>query len=258
MIIADTHVHVYPTYDVERMLAHALVNLGEHARGSQPAQMVLFLTERHDCNFFYDLSCGRLALQPDYCVSHVHPNALAAISTPSGDSLYIVAGRQVATSEQLEVLCLGSDERIEQGQPIRAVIERALALKMVPVVPWSPGKWLGARGKIVEELVSSAPPRTLLFSDSALRPKHCPEPPVFARARERAIEILCGSDPLPLHREERRVGSYACMWSHSIDTASPLASLLSTLYLPSAACGQRLSMFAVASRLLQLKIRARI
>ncbi|MDQ3773097.1 MAG: hypothetical protein M3461_01245 [Pseudomonadota bacterium] len=39
--------------------------------------------------------------------------------------LYIIAGRQIVTAERLEVLALGFEGFVPDGEPIRGVIDRA-------------------------------------------------------------------------------------------------------------------------------------
>jgi hypothetical protein len=119
-------------------------------------------------------------------------------------------------------------------------------------VAWSPGKWTGARGRLVEALVEETPPGGLLLADTALRPRGWPEPRLMRRARAKGFGVLAGSDPLPFPGEERRIGCYATCWEGSFDPERPAASVRAALDTPSPALharGTRLGVAAVAWRL---------
>jgi hypothetical protein len=70
-----------------------------------------------------------------------------------GQCLYIIAGRQIVTAERLEVLALGFEGLVPDGEPIRQVIDRVRSAAAVAVIPWGFGKWWGRRGKVVSGLL---------------------------------------------------------------------------------------------------------
>ncbi len=255
MIIADTHVHVYPQFDCERLLLSATINfkkIADSKHQASPHTRILFLTERHDCNFFLDLARKDLSIPSLWSLVELAHGRVIEITLPSGDSFIIVAGRQVVTAERLEVLCLGTDTRIGDGQPIDTVVNAALAENAVPVIPWSPGKWLGKRGKIIENILKTDLAKSIALADSALRPWGYPFPTLLSQAVSKGIPVLAGTDPLPLPAEEQRVGSYVCMWDREMNRENIFHTLHSLLFRPCDRMGKRLSPFSLGSKLWKL------
>jgi hypothetical protein len=63
-----------------------------------------------------------------------------------GDSrLILIASHQVAAAEDLEVLMLGTAQKVADGLPIRDLLEEAHSLGALRVILWGPGKWLFSR-----------------------------------------------------------------------------------------------------------------
>ena len=219
-LLADTHVHLYPVHDADRLLAGALDRLRGHYRGE--AACLISLTERHDCHAFRDLREGRLK-PAQFRVVPAGENALTLVRADGG-TLHVIAGRQVAARERLEILALGTDAAIPDGEPIRETLRRVRDANGIPVLAWAPGKWLFKRGKIVSALLDESAPGTLLVGDSALRPTLWPTPDLMSFASLKGLKVIAGSDPLPVAGEERVAGTYASFFNTAFDAADPLAS----------------------------------
>ncbi len=202
MIIADTHVHIYPRYDLELFFRSALNNL--RALGS--GNYLLCLTERSDCHFFADHLSG----EAKYGMFRIAPadSGVLSVTSAGEGTLLILPGRQVATAERIEVIGLGIDEAPPDGSPARHCIEFYNERGAVTVLPWSAGKWSGERGKFVHGLIREKNLEFLL-GDPAHRPRFFPVHSLFTYARGLGRKVLCGTDPLPLPGEEARVGQYA-------------------------------------------------
>jgi hypothetical protein len=147
--------------------------------------------------------------------------------------LFVLPGRQIATRERLEVLCLGSDAAIPDGEPAELTIRRIGELDALPVLAWAVGKWLFGRKRVVEKLLETFGPDRLLIGDSAMRPVFWPEPGPMREARRRQYRLLAGSDPLPKAGDERQAGRYATRVEAAFDPAFPSRSLLTALGKPS-------------------------
>ena len=229
-LIADTHVHLYPCYNLNyafRCLSENLSRLAD-VNGSKAVQIAV-LTERHDCRFFAQLRDGqRQPDDPSVTIEESADPSCIAINC-DGTELYLFAGRQINTLERIEILALTVDFDIPDGLQARDVINRILDQGGVPVVSWAPGKWLAKRGHVVRELIQDAGSGTLLVGDSTLRPVGWGVPSLMQNATRRGLSIIAGSDPLPFAGEERYMGRYGSHVDASFDVDAPVSSLRSAL-----------------------------
>ncbi len=202
--VADTHVHLYPDYDLGRLFCAAARNL--RALATRPEdRLALFLTERAGHHMFDGLQQGNLPLPESI---KVVSNAETLHVHVGGEELVVLPGRQIVTRDRLEVLSLTVDDEIPDGGELEEVLQYVRDVEGVPVLPWSPGKWRGERGKNVLAQIKRAEPGQLFIGDILMRPRSVPEPAALRLARERGLTLLAGSDPLPLPNEEDRVGRY--------------------------------------------------
>lgn len=236
-IALDGHIHIYPCHDWAVAIRALLTNL--------PAAdcKLGLLTETPACDFFRTalaqpaaFRSGSLALEPG-------PEAGALAVLDAGVLAgFLIAGRQIVTAERLEVLALGMDAAVPDRLPAREALAAVRAQGAVPVLPWAPGKWFGARGRLVEQLILEAAPEALLVGDTTLRPALWPLPRLMKLAVGRGLRILPGSDPLPVPGEERIIGSYGGAGSAAFDAQRPVTSLralLATRGIPFRPTGRR-------------------
>lgn len=225
MVWADGHVHVYPCFSVGRLLAAAVANMGGGAAG---VARMLLLSESTGHNVFAAWRAaagGSVPGAAGWRVARTGEDCTLALSGPGNSSLLVVAGRQVATSERLEVLALGTTEMFEDSRlGIAGAIEAVASAGALPVVPWGAGKWWGARGRLLDAVISGEGARFAL-ADNSGRPWIWPGPRHFRDAGDRGIAILAGSDPLPLAGEEARVGRSGFVVDGNPDAAAPFAWL---------------------------------
>ncbi len=122
-------------------------------------------------------------------------------------SLSIINGEQIVTEEGLEILAIGGKFRLSKPESLTAVIERCLAKKFVPVLPWGVGKWLGRRGRIVGELIESKSYcRSIALADNGTRPVFWRYPALLRRATGSGYAVLHGSDSLSVANDQARTG----------------------------------------------------
>ena len=143
-----------------------------------------------------------------------------------GAPIFIVAGRQSVTAEDLEVLALGTREHIADGLPLAATVEAARRAGALPVLPWGVGKWTGRRGALVRAAAADQAGFPCLYlADSGVRPGLLPRPTLIAEAERAGRIALAGSDPLDLGAEEGKAGRFGFVAAAEIDAARPFGAL---------------------------------
>jgi len=229
-LLVDTHVHIYDCYGVAAALDYAIANLeiiASQSGLSNPCYAIC-LTEKPGCHYFAKIcDNSRSILGQEWRVLDVFENYCISVEHLSSRKLLIYAGHQIVTSERLEILCLGTDIEIKDGEPLEIVWRQIRNYGAVPVVPWSFGKWWGQRGTILRMVLELAKPGELCLSDSSLRPRCYPEPRHFRVANERGIAILAGTDPFPSSSQARVIGSYVSLFRSGFNADKPLTSFCS-------------------------------
>ncbi|MDY6941324.1 MAG: hypothetical protein SWY16_27170 [Cyanobacteriota bacterium] len=239
LILVDSHVHLYNCFDFDCFFDSALANFSVCAKnyhGSEDFTPFLLLTETRDDHYFQALSRSlekdseRLDDRRNSPLKTwtLHPTSESCslrARSRDGRDLYVVAGRQIVTAEDLEVLALLTDGDFEDGLPLETTVERTLAAGGVPVIPWGFGKWLGRRGTILEALLQDNPFPVLFLGDNSGRPIFWPRPPLFDRADRQGVRVLRGTDPLPFERESFRPGAFGFATRGPLDPERPARSL---------------------------------
>jgi len=228
LIIFDAHVHFYPEYNAAVALDYAQRNLRTLAVGltkkGSPVY-ALCLTERADCHFFKSLKESKRFPGIGTCdVADV--NGALKLTLPEQEALFIIPGRQIISTEKLEILSFGADVEIpDRSFPVEIVFELIRKAGGIPVVNWAPGKWWFKRGKIVNQIILSASAGECLLCDTTLRPLGYCLPHLMKKAELKGIKILKGSDPLPLPGEEVMLGRYVTLAEAEFDSMDPIGSL---------------------------------
>ncbi len=219
MIFADGHVHIYDCFEVDLLLDSALMNFQTAARnaGALESAYVLLLTESKAESWFRNTLTG-LHQDPDernkisgrwYGTFSEESCSLEATSREFPDEkLYIAAGKQLVTSERIEVLALFCGEMIDDGLSLADTVQTVQKQGGIPVLPWGAGKWFGTRGAVIESFLRDHGQGILFVGDNGGRPRLWPTPKLFSKARQRGVAMLPGTDPLPLPGEAQRVGSF--------------------------------------------------
>ncbi|HZN97104.1 MAG TPA: hypothetical protein VFB61_05170 [Gemmatimonadales bacterium] len=147
----------------------------------------------------------------------------------SGDTLVLLAGRQISTRERFEVLALGSELDLPSGRSLPETIARVRESGAIAVIPWGFGKWWFRRRRLLEDTLTSSPPHGLFVGDSVARPRALPRSPLYDLAASRGIYNLPGSDPLPLSWEIGKPGSFGCVLEAPLETSRPAERLIRIL-----------------------------
>lgn len=226
-MLVDTHVHLHACFDPTRFLERAGENLRE-ATGRTGAAGVLVFTEGADRGRFGEWwQAAPFRLEGWEVVRTAERSSLTARA--GGLALALVAGRQVRCRDRLEVLALGTTHGFADGLELGETLRRVLASGAAAAIPWGLGKWWFERGRKVERVLDKPQEGPVFLGDNGGRPRSFPPPRLFARAKERGLPVLAGSDPLPLGSEVRRPGSYGSVLRGPWDPARPTMSLLNAL-----------------------------
>lgn len=250
-LVVDTHLHIYPFYDIPRALIALFDNL---EKIDSTAIKVACLTERYDCNIYNELKHSPAeSITSNFEILPSNTGGSLEIRQyESSQSLILLPGQQIITSENLEVLSLNCANRIEEGADAETTINEIDAHHGIPVIAWGLGKWFGHRGKIVESLINKFKPNQLAVGDTTMRPLGWRTPQLISMARDKGFKVLCGSDPLPFSGEEIRPGSYASTITFD-NTANDLSETFRSLLTQTSEirdAGKRGSPLQVAQRTL--------
>jgi hypothetical protein len=203
---------------LEKFLDSAYANFrsaAEKLGSSNDFTGVLLLAETSKDNWFQrltDYANGReLPYDKDISNWTFHrtkeDNSLYAISGASKD-LLLIAGRQIVTREQLEVLALFTTESFKDDTPIKELIDDIKDKDSIPVIPWGFGKWMGQRGNLLNKMIKADKNTDFFLGDNGNRPLFLPAPMQFKLAQKQNISNLPGSDPLPFVSEFGRAGCF--------------------------------------------------
>jgi hypothetical protein len=236
----DAHVHLHACYDPDELLQNAYDNLAAASNGVAPFARKAYFLLLAECQ--PDDCFGALRSLADGAASNggsdLHlsrwtvaatEEAISVVARRGQQELFIVAGRQVACREGLEVLVLGTTHRFEDGRPIREILRESDALGVPRVIPWGPGKWFFRRGRLLNELVAEFRKPTLFLGDEGGRPAFWGYPEHFAHAARLGVRDLPGTDPLPFAHDVGKVGRMGLKVAVDLDLSRPGASLLRAL-----------------------------
>ncbi|MFH1277615.1 MAG: hypothetical protein ABIK65_04475 [Candidatus Eisenbacteria bacterium] len=232
--LVDGHVHFHRCFDPVRFLAGARAHFRRAAKSlGLPATTpgVLLLTESEGEDGFSLLREVPAALRDGgWTVDETgEPVSLRACHPGDGD-IMLVAGRQIACRERIEVLALGRTAPYPDGAPVERVLRDITEGGDPAVLPWGFGKWWGGRGRIMEGLLERADPRTTFLADSGVRLRGTRRPRLLREAENRGFRILAGSDPLPFRGQEGVAGRYGFLLRRPLAPEAPMASIRKALF----------------------------
>lgn len=232
-ILVDSHVHIHECFALSDVLDSSLQNFqtAAHKANISSSQYlgVLILTEIGKNSCFQKISGhfenGHSLEDSDWTFQKTHESESLYAHHASGNKVLLLAGHQVVTQENIEVLSIISDQFIDNGMTVLDTIHAIQAAKGIPVLPWGFGKWFGSRGKIIHQLIQARETPPLLLGDNSNRPNFWINPVYLKQARKQAIKILPGTDPLPLVKEASRPGRFGFQIQGTLDLDTPGSSL---------------------------------
>jgi len=219
LILVDTHTHYYSFCSFTKFCDYAYLNMQNAARNNYNTQVfsaILCLLETETSHNYQDLLNIATSTKKigDWQLESLDHNKLLRLSQSNGKELYLLPGRQIITSENLELLIIGNTDKISYRKPIHSYLEKYSDTHLL-ILPWGVGKWLGKRGHIVSRLIQRTDNKFVLADNSA-RPSLWRYVPQFNQARKKKMRILAGSDPLPIHNQYKKVAIYGSAMTESL------------------------------------------
>lgn len=228
-VLVDAHVHFHRCYAPSVFFDSALGNFQRAAMrlGVGPyAGGLLAFTETAEADYFHQFQNGAGPGRMDrWRIRRTAESVSVIAERHDGRELFLVAGRQVTTHEDVEVLALGCDRRLPDNHSLSETIELVREIGAIPVLPWGFGKWWFRRGALVADLLGSINTGVLFLGDNAGRWRRGPRPRLFGIAASRGIRILPGTDPLPFAAQATKPGRYGFALAGRWDRDRPAASL---------------------------------
>ncbi|MEM1355056.1 MAG: hypothetical protein AAGH88_09250 [Planctomycetota bacterium] len=255
-ICIDTHVHLYPRFDLAKTLDAAVTNMQRDATAQPPAPC-LMLTETISDNRFLALRDGEAV--PGWRIAPSDEAALL-LTREDGATLRLFAGGQTNTAERVEVLTLGTTQRLDDGQPLDATIDQAIETGGVVVLPFGLGKWFGRRAQLIAQAFEKYHGRGLRLGDNAGRPRGTGTPALFKRSERLGHAVLPGSDPLNTALGQTAAGRFSMTLNASFDPALPTESIRRVLREaphPARTLGRRVSLVRCVREQCLLRIEKR-
>lgn len=230
-IFVDAHVHIHDHFSLSRLFLISLQNFRKYHDANITGIMhsFLLLTESCGVNKFANLK-EHGDQSGNFSIHDTGERETLKVTTLGGQTLYVVAGRQIVTAEKVEVLALGLDVEYPDGNTLKETLKDLNSTKCLRVLPWGAGKWIGKRGKIIQSLISTWSDGPLFLGDNGNRPSCWPLPPIFSDAKTRGIFNLPGSDPLPFSEQEKKAGSFGFSIPGEVDPSKPFSSLKEAIF----------------------------
>lgn len=207
-IMIDAHVHLHDPAHAMDDLQQAFDNFSRQKPTANTA--VIMLAERRGYQVFNQLKKQLITTEEDESLYFEHKS----------HRMLILAGRQIVTAEGLEILALASCTQLFDGLPVHQAIEHLHEEDALAVLPWGVGKWLGKRGKLIDDLIENSQPGSLFLGDNAGRPKLWGVPQFNSD-----LIVLPGSDPLPLNGSAQNIGCYGALMQARLSSQTPAAEL---------------------------------
>jgi hypothetical protein len=233
LTLIDTHVHYYPFCTFPEYFDAAYSNMQAAAKQINsflPFTSILCLLETQTSHWYQELLGIATSTKQigNWQLESLDSDQLLRLTKNNENELLLVPGKQIITSENLEVLIIGVTDEIPHKIPVKFYIEKYSDSHLV-IIPWGVGKWLGKRGRIVSNLIQQHSNHKFALGDNSGRATAWKYVPQFNQARQTGINILAGSDPLPISGQYKKVASYGSVIIGSLqqhDIASQLREKL--------------------------------
>ncbi len=226
----DSHVHFYDCWNIslDQLLTTAHDNLSPHniEDTTQPTYPAICLldTEKRTVPLQQKLNLADGLWQKE----NIALETYSFWFRKNEKAILVITGTQINTDEGLEVLVIGNQDNIAHGMPIKTLLQQQESRRL-NIIPWAAGKWLSRRGELLTELLENQDQYSFVLGDNAGRPWLWKNIKQLEYANSHGIPILCGSDPLPLHKHYLKSGSYGNLIETSSNLEKPWTSIIQAI-----------------------------
>ena len=266
-VLVDGHVHYHDAFDLTEFLDAAWRNLQAAAGDATSTDHVLgclLVAEIQPVAPLERLGRDASGLGRPWSLETTS-DQLSLLACRNGEpAMAIVAGRQIVSSEGIEILALAGDHDFAAGQPLAELLKEIQDAQALPVLPWGLGKWLFRRGDVIKRILNECAARdgqtALFLGDNSGRARHLPDSSIFQLARARDVPILPGSDPLNLPSHVHQAGRYGFVMPGQLDLNEParhLRAWLQSITNSPQVFGRRDSLARCCRSQVSLRIRSR-
>jgi len=257
--LLDAHVHLHDGFSVPSFLDSAAKNFNLaadrlSASGETVARVLVVCALADECPLarFREEAHGWTATSPD-------EQSIVLTHNESGETLVLVAGRQLVTSEKLEVLSLFSTQSMRHGKTLTETVREVIDAGAIPVVPWGFGKWMFGRGQKLRSFLHTldATSSKLWLGDNGCRWQLW-RSQLFAEGESNRVHVIAGSDPLPIGSHVHRAGSFGTFLKNHLDFEDPakwLANEVRQIDASPPTFGQCRSLFSLVSDQIRIRLK---
>ena len=223
--LIDSHVHIHNMYNLNIFFDSVFSNFAENANrlgGTNYWNALLLLTEMKNVNQFDKLSnLNSVGENNEYKIEKTSENISLKITSHKGDTIYVIAGKQIIAEEKIEVLALCTNKEFAEQQSLPVTINRINEAGGIAVLPWGVGKWSGKRKKILENFMEEYKDEKFWLGDNSGRPYFWPEPNLFKIGNQSGHFVLPGTDALAIPSQIKKTGTYGFYVYNKIDGNTP-------------------------------------
>jgi len=235
MYFLDAHVHLDSQSNFSELLEYGVMNMrasSQKKSGSGLITGMFFLAELPGQSFSCDgISWveGQLPkIAGEWGIKTTRERNSFVLTNADGDTVYIVLGKQVNSTERLEVLLFGDDMQYADLPLNDILAQHSGKATHLVILPWGVGKWLGRRGAVITETLQQNRSFYCL-GDNGNRPGVWSSVSQFDLAAQHGVPVLRGTDNLSLPREMERVGKFGMKIDADVNPEYPLQGVIKAL-----------------------------
>lgn len=230
MLFIDSHVHIQNCFNLKEYFNNTFRNFSYFNRksGSSGEWLgVLFFTEVIELDFFNQLKAGNNSsgIFDDIFISRTNEENSLLLSNKKGEKIIAVAGKQIITQNNIEVLAIGTTKKFENNRSLLETINNINLSGAIAVLPWGVGKWVSRRKIMIKNFIEENNQLDFFLGDNSGRLNIWPKPKLFNLAKKYNKFILPGTDALDITSEVDKTGSYGFYLNSEISLDFPYRDL---------------------------------